>query len=109
MRGPVIGSKSVLTTTRLHDVHHLTDKPLSKWVFIQHLLPGEPMRDMKGFTRNGNEALKFRQTVNEKLRDVEQFRKELTALLSAEFVALTRPSPSVIGQFIEWCRGRCNF
>jgi hypothetical protein len=55
-------------------------------------MPGEPMRDMKGMTRHGIEALECRKSVNEQLLDVRQFRKNLTALLSAEFVALTRPA-----------------
>ncbi|MDE1186169.1 MAG: hypothetical protein PW844_06785 [Pantoea sp.] len=78
--------------------------------FMMISMPGEPMRDMKGMTRNGIEALEFRKTVNEQMLDVGQFRKALTALLlSAEFVPLTRPSPSLAGQFIAWCRIRCNF
>ncbi|MDF7662769.1 hypothetical protein PUG81_27760 [Erwiniaceae bacterium L1_54_6] len=74
--------------------------------FMLISMPGEPMRDMKGVTRSGLDALKFEESVSRQLPDIGTFQKELTALLSAEFVALTRPVPSLPEQFLAWSRKR---
>lgn len=77
--------------------------------FLMVTMPGEPIRDMKGVSRNAAEELTLRTTLSGQLAEVARFQVELTESLSAGFIALTRPAPSLAVRCRAWCRSRFPF